>query len=88
MQTDFVHITVLMVMVCKPTCIAQEVCSNKKVFVGIARNSDAISNVKSAVIYSKRPSMCDAGVQCGRHCMSDSSEWNFLKLERSVHFFP
>ncbi len=82
MQMDLVHIKVLMAMVCTPSCIAQDVCSNNQVFLGIARNMDAISNAKSAVMYSKLLSMCDASLQCGRHCMSDSPEWIFFEVRK------
>ncbi len=75
---ESVKLTVILLMVCTVTNVAQDVCSNGKVIFGIARNSADISNAKSGILHNKSPSICDAGVQCGHFCMTDSSEW---KLE-------
>ncbi len=65
--------TVILLMVLTVTSVAQDVCSNGRVFRGIARNSADISNAKSDILHNKSPSICDAGVQCGHFCMADSS---------------
>ncbi len=80
---ESVNLTVILLIVCTVTNVAQDVCSNGKVFRGIARNSADISNAKSDILHNKSPSICDAGVQCGHFCMADSLEWNYFEV-RSV----
>ncbi len=79
--------TVILLMVCTATNVAQDVCSNGKVIIGIARNSADISNAKSGILHNKSPSICDAGVQCGQFCMADSSEWNYFEVRRVSKLF-
>ncbi len=76
--------TVILLMVCTVTNVAQDVCSNGKVFLGLARNSDAISNAKCGVLHSQQFAMCDVGVKCGHYCMADSSRWNYFEVRREA----
>ncbi len=84
---ESVKLTVILLIVCTVTNVAQDVCSNGKVILGIARNSADISNAKSGILHNKSPSICDAGVECGHFCMADSSEWNYFEVRRVSRVF-
>ncbi len=83
-----VKLMVILLLVCTDKNVAQDACSNGKVFIGVARNSAAISNAKSGVLHSQLPSICDAGVQCGHYCMADSSIWNYFEVRSVSLTFP
>ncbi len=50
---ESVKLTVILLMVCTVTNVAQHVCSNGKVIFGLARNSADISNAKSGILHNK-----------------------------------
>ncbi len=81
---QLVSLAVVMLMYCKAKIIVQGVCNDKKIF----RNINAISNAKFYVLNSEFHSMCDAGVQCGHYCMSDSSQWNYFEVIKVSPLFP
>ncbi len=85
---QLVSLAVVMLMYCKAKIIVQGVCNDKKIFLGPARNINAISNAKSDVLNSEIHSMCDAGVQCDHYCMSDSSRWNYFEIRKVSTLFP
>ncbi len=85
---QLVSLALVMLMYCKAKITVQDVCIDKKIFRGTARNSNAISYAKSNVLNGEFHSKCDAGVQCGHYCMGDFSQWNYFEVRKVSPLFP
>ncbi len=65
----FLHLTVsLLLLVYAAYCTEPDVCSDDRVFLGIARDREDIINAMTVIVQTMQPANCDAGVQCRKFC--------------------